>query len=61
MTLLRSAKEIESCMYLFEPKPINSIPELCPMDLVIVTNWETPRQIARAGFDYLLGGPPAVG
>ncbi len=27
------------------------------IDLVIVANKEAPRQIERAGFDYLLGGP----
>ena len=34
----------ESCANLLEAKPINSITKLCPLDLVIVTNQETPRQ-----------------
>ncbi len=47
----------KSCTYLFESKPINPMTELCPIDLVIITNQESPGQIERAGFDYLLGGP----
>ena len=47
----------KSGSYLFESKRINSITELGPIDLVIVANQETPRQIERTGFDYLLGSP----
>jgi len=47
----------KSCAYLLESKPIDSIPELRPVDFIIVSNQETPRQIERTGFDNLLGGP----
>ncbi len=42
---------------MFEPKPVDSISETSPVDLVIVANQKTTRQIERTGFDYLLGGP----
>ena len=42
---------------LFESKPINSITEHRPIDLVIVANQKTTRQIERAGLYYLLGRP----
>jgi hypothetical protein len=37
----------KTCTYLFEPKPINSIPKLCPIDLVIVC--ALPRRTISAG------------
>ncbi len=42
---------------LYESKPINSIAEHLPIDLVIVANQKTTRQIEWAGLYYLLGCP----
>jgi hypothetical protein len=47
----------KSRAYLFESKPIDPIAELPPIDLVIVANQKTTRQIERAGLYYLLGRP----
>ena len=49
--------EWKSRAYLFESKPIDSVPKFISVDLVIVTNQETSRQVEWAGFDDLLGGP----
>ena len=42
---------------LFESKPIDPSTELHPVDLVIVANQKTTRQIECAGLDYLLSCP----
>ena len=47
----------KGCAYLSESKSVDSILEFSPVDLVIVANHKTTRQIERTGFDYLLGGP----
>ncbi len=42
---------------MFEPKPIDSVPESGPVDFVIVANQKTTRQVEWASFHDLLGGP----
>jgi len=42
---------------LFESKPINSIAKFRPVDLVVVANQKTTRQVEWASFHDLLCGP----
>ncbi len=42
---------------MLESKPINSIAEHLPIDLVIVANQKPTGQVERAGFHNLLDGP----
>ena len=41
---------------MFESKPIDAIPEFCPIDLVIVANQKTTRFVEWASLDDLLAG-----
>ena len=47
----------KGCTNGFQSKPIDSIPEPRPVDLVVVANPKAPRQVEWAGFNYRLGGP----
>ena len=40
-----------------ESKPINPIAKLPSVDLVIVANQKTTRELEWTGFDYLVGRP----
>ncbi len=42
---------------MFEPKPIDSITECSPVDLVFVANQKPTGQVERASFNNLLGRP----
>jgi hypothetical protein len=51
------ARRSKGSAFLQESKPINPIAKLPSVDLVIVANQKTARELEWTGFDYLVGRP----